>query len=80
MSLNAARLATALTPGIQAAYVASGATAPGSLAIATAIANAVAAAVIAEITANGSVAVPGTGLVAPVGGGPVTGAAVGSIS
>ena len=71
MSLDATRLATALTPGIEAAFVAAGATPAGSATIAASIATAVAAAVIAEITSNASV-LP-TALVAPVGGGPVTG-------
>jgi hypothetical protein len=39
-----------------------------------------ATAIITEITGNAVVPVPGTGLVAPVGGGPVTGAAVGSVT
>jgi len=48
----------------------------------TAVCDAIAVAVIAEITANGVVAVPATGLVAPGGmsPAPVTGAATGTIS
>lgn len=45
-----------------------------------AMAHAIAVAVVDEITANATVAatVPGTGLIAPTGGGPVTGIASGT--
>jgi len=40
----------------------------------------IATAVVVEVVANAVVAVPATGIVAPAGGGPCTGAAVGTVS
>lgn len=71
--LNAARMAgvTPYTGGIKAALIAAGA---ANIPATDALALAIATAVVTELTTNG--VVPALGLVAPAGGGPVTGAAV----
>jgi hypothetical protein len=46
----------------------------------TALCDAIAQAVVAHIQSAAVVAVPSAGLIAPVGGGPVTGAAIGTIT
>lgn len=71
MAMSQAGMATAIQNAITAA---------SPIASPAAFANALATALYAYITANASVAVPATGLVAPAGGGAVTGAAVGTVS
>lgn len=72
MSLSSSRLASALTPDIKAAFLLAGAAnIPQTDTFCESLANAIASKVIAEITAN-AIVLP-TLLVAPTGGGPVTG-------
>lgn len=64
---------------MRAAILASDAGAEDNAAL-TALCDAISQTVVDHVTANATVAVPALGLVAPTGGGPVTGAATGSVT